>query len=77
MSSKRIFVGNVPESTTADQLKQEFSNYGRVQNVDLKSKHNPLTDTTSHFAFITLAIEADPLRQCKRFISGHKPGIGS
>jgi RNA recognition motif-containing protein len=65
MASKRIFVGNVPESATADQLKKEFSNYGQVQNVDLKSKHNPLTDTTSHFAFITLAIEGNELRQCK------------
>jgi RNA recognition motif-containing protein len=33
--SKRIYVGNLPYSATEDELKELFSPYGTVENVDL------------------------------------------
>ncbi|CAD7087358.1 unnamed protein product [Hermetia illucens] len=65
--SKRIFVGNLPNSVNEDVLRKEFSAYGRVEKVDLKVKG--IGDAQTQFAFITLVDTSDhDVNKCvKRF----------
>lgn len=66
--SKRIFVGNLPNSVNEDVLRKEFSAYGRVEKVDLKVKG--IGDAQTQFAFITLVDTSDhDVNKCKYFTS--------
>lgn len=61
----RLFVGNLPANTAADEIKDLFSYYGKVIATDFKVK----TDTTQQvtgkgFAFVTLETDADNIDMC-------------
>eukprot|EP01052_Picozoa_sp_SAG31_P014218 SAG31_NODE_875_length_11316_cov_8.924044_7_plen_110_part_00 len=40
VSGKQIFVGNLPSETTWQQLKEVFSNIGKVDRADIKQARN-------------------------------------
>jgi RNA recognition motif-containing protein len=52
MSTKRLFVGNLPFSTTADELRQTFSAHGTVHDVSLVSDRE--TGRSRGFAFVDM-----------------------
>ncbi len=53
--SKRVFVGNLPFSTTEDQLRELFAQHGEVTSVEIiKDK---FTDRSRGFAFVEMANE--------------------
>ncbi len=52
---KRVFVGNLPFSTTEDQLRDLFGQHGEVTSVEIiKDK---FTDRSRGFAFVEMAKE--------------------
>lgn len=51
-------MGNLPPNVTENDLSKEFSSYGRVLAVDLKSKEGKI------FAFINIEIDDWTIRQC-------------
>lgn len=64
MPLHRLFVGNIPGGTSEQELKNEFSSYGPVRGIDLKSKPNPLTGSEDTFAFVNVELDERTLRQC-------------
>ncbi|XP_062561511.1 probable RNA-binding protein CG14230 [Armigeres subalbatus] len=64
MPTHRLFVGNIPAGTGEDELKQEFSAYGSVKAIDLKTKPNPLTNSVDTFAFVNVELDERTLWQC-------------
>ncbi|KAL9696653.1 hypothetical protein quinque_016232 [Culex quinquefasciatus] len=63
MPLHRLFVGNIPGGTSEQELKNEFSSYGPVRAIDLKSKANPLTGSDDTFAFVNIDVDERTLRQ--------------
>lgn len=65
-SQKRIFISDLPETMTKDQLESAFSNYGQVHSIEIKERkelghiHNSL-----FFAYISLSIDDRALNECK------------
>ncbi|EAT36251.1 AAEL011651-PA [Aedes aegypti] len=64
MPTHRLFVGNIPAGTGEDELKQEFSAYGPVMAIDLKTKPNPLNNSVDTFAFVNVQLDERTLWQC-------------
>nr|XP_019547939.2 probable RNA-binding protein CG14230 [Aedes albopictus] len=64
MPTHRLFVGNIPAGTGEDELKQEFSAYGPVMAIDLKTKPNPLNNSVDTFAFVNVELDERTLWQC-------------
>lgn len=60
----RLFVGNVPENISQDELQKAFSSYGQIVNVDLKNKSNAESDQKK-FAFITLSASNYEVESCE------------
>lgn len=52
----KLYVGNLPFSTTQDSLEQLFSNYGEVQEVAIVTDRE--TGRSRGFAFVTMEDEA-------------------
>lgn len=63
MSQKRLFIGNLPDDITEDELSIEFAAYGEVKAVELKSKTNAFDEVTK-FAFISMLIGDRDLNVC-------------
>ncbi|XP_055546817.1 probable RNA-binding protein CG14230 [Wyeomyia smithii] len=64
MPVQRLFVGNIPQGTSEQELKQEFSAYGPVTAIDLKCKPNPLTNSVDTFAFVNIELDERAVRTC-------------
>ncbi|XP_041984970.1 probable RNA-binding protein CG14230 [Aricia agestis] len=63
----RLFVGNIPEKVTEDALRKEFSIYGDVTNIDIKTKPGAENDKKV-FAFVTLSANNYNVESCiKKF----------
>lgn len=64
MPVQRLFVGNIPPGTSEQELQQEFSAYGSVTAIDLKSKPNPLNDSVDTFAFVNIELDDRAVWRC-------------
>uniref|UniRef100_A0A2M4BHS8 Putative rna-binding protein n=1 Tax=Anopheles marajoara TaxID=58244 RepID=A0A2M4BHS8_9DIPT len=62
--SFRLFVGNIPQGTSEDELRTEFSAYGIVESVEVKTKPNPLSGAADTFGFVSLKTEDRIVSQC-------------
>lgn len=63
--SKRLFVGNLPPQATEDDLRNEFSSYGRVVSVDVKTKEGTVSgDKSNKFGFVNIELDDYMARQC-------------
>uniref|UniRef100_A0A4Y0BNB2 RRM domain-containing protein n=1 Tax=Anopheles funestus TaxID=62324 RepID=A0A4Y0BNB2_ANOFN len=60
----RLFIGNIPAGTTEQELSKEFSAYGNVESLEIKTKTNPLNDSVDTFGFVTLQTEDHIVPQC-------------
>ena len=65
LKSHRLFIGNIPAGTSEQELRQEFSAYGNVEAIEIKTKTNPLNDSVDTFGFVTLQTEDHIVPQCK------------
>lgn len=62
--NKRLFVGNLPPNATESDLAKEFSAYGKVVAVDIKTKEGNTSDKSNKFGFINIEIDDYMTRQC-------------
>ncbi|KAI5643002.1 RNA recognition motif domain-containing protein [Phthorimaea operculella] len=58
----RLFVGNLPDATSENDLRSAFSAYGEVTNLDLKTK--AADDDKRNFAFVTLSSTPEIVESC-------------
>lgn len=59
MTSQRLYVGNLPSAAHSDCLKEAFSKYGDVKDVELKTKPNGSLPSSKNFAYIEIAFSSD------------------
>lgn len=63
--STRLFVGNISAGVCEDDLKKEFSFYGKVVGVDLKRKRDANDEgNENQFAFVTLDTDNLNINKC-------------
>lgn len=63
--NKRLFVGNLPPNATDSDLRSEFSAYGKVISVDVKTKEgNTNSDKSNKFGFVNIELDDYMTRQC-------------
>ncbi|XP_035772836.1 probable RNA-binding protein CG14230 [Anopheles albimanus] len=62
--SFRLFVGNIPQGTSEEELRTEFGAYGVVESVEVKTKANALSGTADTFGFVSLKTEDRIVTQC-------------
>ncbi|KAL4701996.1 hypothetical protein ACJJTC_010924 [Scirpophaga incertulas] len=65
--SSRLFVGNIPNNLSENDLRDAFSQYGQVVNIDLKSK--PGAENDSKFAFVSLSAGNYEVESCIKYFS--------
>ncbi|XP_058061274.1 probable RNA-binding protein CG14230 [Anopheles bellator] len=64
MKSHRLFVGNIPAGVSEKELSDEFSAYGVVESVEIKSKPNALSGAVDTFGFLSLSTDDKIVSQC-------------
>ncbi|XP_050100595.1 probable RNA-binding protein CG14230 [Anopheles aquasalis] len=62
--SFRLFVGNIPQGTSEEELRTEFGAYGVVESVEVKTKPNALSGAADTFGFVSLKTEDRIVSQC-------------
>ncbi|XP_013187784.2 probable RNA-binding protein CG14230 [Amyelois transitella] len=62
MSHTRLFVGNLPDKTSNEVLREAFSVYGDVTNLEIKSKSG--SSDEKKFAFVTLSGSNYDIESC-------------
>ena len=71
LANKNLFVGNLPEKTNEDQLKEVFSKYGVVDKVTFPRLREG--ETTHRFAFVAMTERAAALKAVE---DQEKPKLG-
>lgn len=64
IKSHRLFIGNIPAGTKEAELRAEFTAYGTVEAIEIKTKANPLNESIDTFGFITLQTDDYVVPQC-------------
>ncbi|XP_035898068.1 probable RNA-binding protein CG14230 [Anopheles stephensi] len=64
LKSHRLFIGKIPPGTSEQELRKEFSAYGNIESLEIKTKTNPLNDSVEIFGFVTLQTEDFLVPQC-------------
>lgn len=62
---RKLYVGNLPFTTTEPQLVEIFEQIGRVQSVKIIS--DPLSGRSKGFGFVEMVSESDALKAIDRF----------
>lgn len=64
--NKRIFISDLPETSTKDELESSFSPYGEVSSVEIKERKELGPNNKSlFFAYVNLITDDKRLNQCK------------
>lgn len=65
LESNRIFISDLPETATKEQIETAFGNYGEITSVEIKErKELGQKNTSLFFAYVTIKIDAKSLNQC-------------
>lgn len=64
ISATRLFVGNLPKNTEVNDLHSAFSVFGKITNLDLKSKPGD-DNVNKKFAFVSLSADNPSVESCK------------
>jgi len=66
LKKARVFLGNLPEHSTEEDVRQRLLKYGTVDSVEIKHKKEFGKDTiVSTFAYVNLETEELTLQHCK------------
>ncbi|MEK7514309.1 MAG: RNA-binding protein [Patescibacteria group bacterium] len=63
--AKRLYIGGLPYSTTADELKDTFSKAGAVEGADIVTDR--MTGRSRGFGFVTMVNDADASKAIEMF----------
>ncbi|XP_017781334.1 PREDICTED: GRIP and coiled-coil domain-containing protein PFC0235w-like [Nicrophorus vespilloides] len=65
MEPKRLFISDLPESATEEDVRNRFKKYGAVTGVDIKERKELGPRNTSHyFAYVSLNVDNISLDKC-------------
>uniref|UniRef100_A0A6P7H9Y6 Probable RNA-binding protein CG14230 n=1 Tax=Diabrotica virgifera virgifera TaxID=50390 RepID=A0A6P7H9Y6_DIAVI len=65
LETKRIFISDLPETASKDELQNIFGNYGEVSSIEIKErKELGQKNTSLFFAYVTTNIDAKSLDNC-------------
>ncbi|XP_076268324.1 putative RNA-binding protein CG14230 isoform X2 [Rhynchophorus ferrugineus] len=71
--NQRIFISDLPETLTEDELRTTFSNYGQVSSIEIKERKELGPKNKSlFFAYINLVTDHSDLNKCFKDISSQK-----
>lgn len=63
---KRIFISDLPETVTPDELKNAFQDYGIVKSTEIKERKELGPKNSSlFFAYVNIEIDDFSLQKCK------------
>lgn len=69
LENKRIFISDLPETVTQDELANSIKNYGNVTSVEIKERKELGSRNNSlFFTYINVEIDERSLQQCKYFL---------
>jgi RNA recognition motif-containing protein len=64
MVLKRLFIGNLPENVTSEEVSSKFSHFGNVQDAEVRTKNE------ATFAFVSLFVEEEAsVKHCKSVLN--------
>ncbi|XP_056645944.1 probable RNA-binding protein CG14230 [Diorhabda sublineata] len=65
LESNRIFISDLPETATKEQIESAFGNYGEIISIEIKErKELGQKNISLFFAYVTIKIDAKSLNQC-------------
>lgn len=64
-STTRFFIGNLNTSVKEKHLKEKFSLYGNISNIEIKNKFDFEGEIISKFAYVSLESEPAQIKKCK------------
>ncbi|XP_072389078.1 probable RNA-binding protein CG14230 [Diabrotica undecimpunctata] len=65
LETNRIFISDLPETASKDELQNIFGNYGEVSSIEIKErKELGQKNTSLFFAYVTINIDAKSLNNC-------------
>jgi len=71
--TKRVFISDLPETVTQDELNNNFSKYGEVSSIEIKERKELGAKNHSLFyAYINLLTDDKRINQCFRDLSSIK-----
>lgn len=65
MEKTRIFIKDLPETVTQEDLESAFIKYGNVISVEIKKRKQLGPQSQTPFSYVTLETSHSKLRQCK------------
>jgi RNA recognition motif-containing protein len=63
--TKRLFVGNLPDGVTENEIRPLFNKFGRIDTLEIKTKKGVDGDVVSTFAFVDFSTSDAKLSKCK------------
>jgi RNA recognition motif-containing protein len=63
--TKRLFVGNLPDGVTENEIRPLFNKFGRIDTLEIKTKKGVDGDVVSTFAFVDFCTSDAKLSKCK------------
>lgn len=65
LETKRLYISNLPENISEEDLQSKFTHYGKIASIEIKERKNVTGNQTPRFAYIQLDINNEQLEYCK------------
>ncbi|KAF5280275.1 hypothetical protein FQR65_LT03083 [Abscondita terminalis] len=70
--TRRLFINNLENNVTEEELRDTFCSYGTVTSVEVKERKNPVGNQTQQFAYINISTKDHTLHKCIEELTSKK-----